>query len=111
MGRLKTLAPRLAAGPAARVKALDTKAGSTERERGAAWMEKRRRVALAYQYRCARCGRLWLSSRDQIDHIVPLEQGGSNDESNLQPLCTDPCHKLKTAEEAAARVRSRAGPL
>ncbi|MPW17889.1 HNH endonuclease [Paraburkholderia sp. CNPSo 3157] len=66
-------------------------------------MRTRERVALAHGYRCARCGRVWVSSRDQIDHIVPLEQGGSNDESNLQPLCTDPCHKLKTAEEQKAR--------
>jgi hypothetical protein len=27
-----------------------------------------------------------------IDHIVPLEWGGTNDESNLQPLCTEHNH-------------------
>ncbi len=30
-----------------------------------------------------------------IDHIVPLRRGGSNDESNLQALCTS-CHARKT---------------
>ena len=30
-----------------------------------------------------------------VDHIVPLRRGGSNDESNLQALCTS-CHARKT---------------
>ena len=34
----------------------------------------------------------------EIDHIHPLACGGSNDLSNLQPLCQD-CHKKKTTEE------------
>jgi len=46
---------------------------------------------------------VWVSSRDQIDHKVPLEQGGSNDDDNLQPLCND-CHQAKTAAEARARA-------
>lgn len=85
------------------IKTLDTKAGTTEMERGRAWMAKRERVALAYNYRCAMCGKVWVSSRDHIDHKVPREQGGSNDESNLQPLCEVPCHAEKTAAEAKAR--------
>lgn len=103
--KLQTLKPRLKAQPSSRIKVLDTKAGATEMERGRAWMAKRERVALAHGYRCAKCGRLWVSSRDHIDHIVPREQGGSNDESNLQPLCNKPCHEEKTAAEAAARAR------
>lgn len=103
MGRLKTLPPRLKAAPT-RVKTLEAKAGSTERVRGRAWMTTRQRVALAYGYRCAACGCVWVSSRDQIDHIVPLEQGGSNEDSNLHPLCDD-CHKAKTAGEATSRTR------
>lgn len=102
---LTTLKPRLATLDTRQVKTLDTKAGATEMERGRAWMEKRQRVALAHNYRCQGpgCGRVWLSFRDQIDHKVPREQGGSNDESNLQPLCNE-CHALKTASEAAARA-------
>ena len=34
----------------------------------------------------------------EIDHIIPLASGGSNNLSNLQPLCGD-CHKKKTTEE------------
>lgn len=99
---LITLKPRLQSLGTSRVKTLDTKAGATEMERGRAWMAKRHRVALAHGYRCAGCARVWVASRDQIDHRIPREQGGSNDESNLQPLCHD-CHGLKTAEEAKTR--------
>ena len=38
----------------------------------------------------------------ELDHIVPLIDGGSHDLDNLQTLCT-PCHKTKTAAEARAR--------
>ena len=30
-----------------------------------------------------------------VDHIIPLTQGGTNDEANLQCLCA-PCHARKT---------------
>ncbi len=103
---LATLKPRLGTLKTSRAPMLEAKAGTTEMERGRAWMAKRQRVAAAHGYRCqgAGCGRIWLSHRDQIDHIVPREQGGSNDESNLQPLCHE-CHALKTAAEAAARAK------
>jgi 5-methylcytosine-specific restriction endonuclease McrA len=99
---LTTLKPRLGVLKTTKVPMLEAKAGTTEMERGRAWMAKRQRVALAHDYQCQGCGRAWLSYRDQIDHRIPREQGGSNDESNLQPLCKD-CHDTKTAAEAKAR--------
>jgi len=39
----------------------------------------------------------------ELDHIVPLVDGGTHDDDNLQTLCT-PCHKRKTAGEASARA-------
>ena len=40
-----------------------------------------------------------MSSTDyEIDHIIPLAAGGSNDAKNLQLLCVD-CHKDKTIQE------------
>lgn len=101
--RLQTLKPKLATLDTNRVKVLDAKAGTTERIRGGKWSRTRQRVALAHGYRCVGCGCVWTSSRDQIDHEVPLEQGGSNDDSNLRPLC-DECHKAKTAREASIRA-------
>lgn len=69
-------------------------------------MDTRKRVALAHDYRCAACGCVWVPHRDQIDHKVALEQGGSNEDSNLQPLCK-PCHDAKTAAEATGRAKGR----
>lgn len=74
-------------------------------ERGSGWMAKRERVALRYGHHCAACGLILLKGRWECDHIVPREQGGSNDESNLQPLCKVPCHRAKTDAEAAARAK------
>ena len=34
----------------------------------------------------------------KVDHIVPLERGGTHDKANLQALCK-PCHSSKTARE------------
>lgn len=34
----------------------------------------------------------------EVDHIVPLARGGTNEESNLQALCKA-CHSAKTARE------------
>lgn len=62
-------------------------------------METRQRIALAHGYECVDCGRVWRSHVDHIDHDIPLEQGGSNEDSNLKPRC-DECHKAKTASEA-----------
>ncbi len=100
---LKTLAARLPSANTNRLQILEPKAGTTPRIRGRAWMETRRRVALAHGYRCYDCGRVWQAHLDQMDHDVPLEQGGSNHESNLRPRCND-CHAAKTAREATARV-------
>lgn len=43
----------------------------------------------------------------QVDHIVALVIGGSDDDSNKQPIC-DECHKVKTANDlrlASKKVR------
>jgi len=39
----------------------------------------------------------------EVDHIVPLVDGGSHDLDNLQTLCS-PCHRAKTAAEATERA-------
>jgi 5-methylcytosine-specific restriction protein A len=35
---------------------------------------------------------------DEVDHIVPLSQGGGNERSNLQALCR-PHHRAKSKAE------------
>lgn len=57
---------------------------------------------------CAGCGRVVeFPGGFQLDHIVPLHQGGSDDEANCQLLCVHyidgrdvGCHAQKTAREA-----------
>ena len=44
------------------------------------------------------------SSFAVADHVVPLWEGGADDEANLQLLC-GACHKPKTREEAHRRAR------
>lgn len=106
--KLSTLKPRIQAANISRVATLEAKAGTTPRIRGRKWVETRQRVAVDQQFRCQACGCVWLPWRDQVDHHVPLEQGGSNDDSNLNLLCVD-CHAVKTASEA--KGRSSAGAL
>jgi len=33
-----------------------------------------------------------------VDHITPLDKGGTDDDDNVQSLC-EPCHRIKTATE------------
>jgi len=49
---------------------------------------------------CALCGRV--PEHPELDHVVPLDRGGTNDRSNLQVLCDVPCHADKTAAERRA---------
>lgn len=55
---------------------------------------------------CNECGCDVGNSFD-VDHIIPLETGGKDDESNFQLLCK-PCHKLKTKQDVKiiSKVRS-----
>lgn len=45
---------------------------------------------------------------DEVDHIVPLAQGGDYSDGNSCPLCVD-CHKAKTAAENGHRQRRQIG--
>lgn len=65
---------------------------------GRPWRRKRAAVLVRDQYTCQSCGTITLDL--EVDHIVNIAQGGTDDEENLQALCV-PCHKLKTAEESA----------
>lgn len=63
---------------------------------------------------CAECRRQGRVRKwDELDHIIPLFEGGSNDDHNLQGLCYE-CHGIKTAEEnlrAASAPAWPRGPL
>lgn len=54
-------------------------------------------VAAKQSWKCGICGRL-LDETFEVDHIVPLYQGGTNSIDNLMAL--DPiCHKKKTFKQ------------
>lgn len=103
---LTTIKPRLATLSTDRVGVLMRKAGTVERLRGSAGMAQRTRIAERDRYRCVKCGDPWVRGRDHVDHRVPLEQGGTDDDENLQCLC-EPCHKKKSKREAAQRARGQ----
>ena len=68
---------------------------STQRGYGQRWRRLRAAI-LAREPLCRTCGR----PADEVDHIVPLAQGGAAyDEANLQPICIE-CHGSKTAAES-----------
>lgn len=94
--------------------------------------ELRRRVRRRDRGRCALCrldtyalrrrtrgARQWAELRArgfrrrrslwELDHVVPLIDGGSHELSNLQTLCV-PCHREKSASESRERARRRAPP-
>ena len=74
---------------------------------------RRRRIILAHDGQCARLGCGGVIGLE-IDHVIPLELGGPDEDHNLEPLC-GPHHKAKTALDAkmiarARRLRKKADP-
>jgi len=66
----------------------------TRPNRGRRWMATRALV-LTEEPLCRPClkkGRTTAS--EEVDHIVALEDGGTDDRENLQGICGD-CHKVK----------------
>lgn len=78
----------------------------TERTRGSAWMKVITRVMKRANGLCeceaCRVGRTLLPAHE-VDHIVPLAEGGTDADANLQALNTA-CHLLKSKADAARRA-------
>ena len=58
----------------------------------------RRNVQIVYfkqQNTCGGCHQLLSLPYFQLDHIIGLQFGGTNEESNLMALCGD-CHNIKS---------------
>jgi predicted restriction endonuclease len=45
-------------------------------------------------YRCRECGATNHETSLEVDHIIPVSQGGTDELGNLQTLCT-PCNRAK----------------
>lgn len=82
--------------------------GKTERLRGRKAVEQRKR-RLAAEPLCRRCKAKGRTTAATVpDHIVPLANGGTDDDTNIQCLC-GPCHTEKTAEDFGHRVKQEIG--
>ncbi|CAN5794309.1 HNH endonuclease signature motif containing protein [soil metagenome] len=63
---------------------------------GSAEQARAKRILERYLHCCHVCGGV---DADQVDHVIPLAEGGPDDESNLFPIHAA-CHREKTAAEA-----------
>lgn len=118
MGKLRTLRPSVAPIDVRTAAMLPTSAAFNDPRRGSSssrgygweWQKLRAQILKrdGYQCQCSDCKarRIPLPAND-VDHIVPRGDGGTDDPSNLQAMASD-CHKLKTARENAARRGSTA---
>ena len=68
--------------------------GRERRTTGRRWM-RMRHVVLIEEPVCKICGR---KASTQVDHRLPVCQGGTDERKNLQGVCED-CHEEKTAED------------
>ncbi len=59
-------------------------------------------MAAGHGVDCTRLGRI--READEVDHIVALAHGGTDDDSNLRAINHD-CHKVKTQRESRGRAR------
>ena len=58
-------------------------------------------VAANQTWKCIKCKKI-LEATYEVDHIVPLYKGGSNEPNNLQALCRN-CHGQKTLEDSISK--------
>jgi len=73
-------------------------------------LQRLRHRLFSQQPLCVRCvARGQVSVATIRDHIIPLAEGGQDNESNVQALCQD-CSDAKTADESRRGVdRARGG--
>jgi 5-methylcytosine-specific restriction protein A len=76
-----------------------------ERDRGKRLRGKaaaqRRAFWLSMHPLCATCERAGrVTAATQVDHPIPIEDGGADNESNMASIC-DACHLVKTNAERA----------
>ena len=67
--------------------------------------QARFRIVHDQDFKCALC-QYKIPVDFNIDHVVPLWDGGTNDRSNLQGVCVT-CHGAKTVVEARTRCERK----
>ena len=72
------------------------------------WKARRRRILLRDAFRCQaerdgrKCLRVVDGKEAHIDHVIPLEDGGTDSDDNLLTRCSS-CHGRKTRAEQRSR--------
>ncbi|HEY7821602.1 MAG TPA: HNH endonuclease signature motif containing protein [Acidimicrobiia bacterium] len=87
----------------------DQRRGSRhQRGYGAAWKRSRERVLIRDGRLCQPCKRRGVLTPDcnEVDHVVPKAEGGTDADANLQTICKD-CHKRKTQQESRRGIGGR----
>ena len=78
--------------------------GNSRMRYGSGWEKLRKKILERDRYLCQECLKCGIyKTATDVDHIVPLAKGGSNDENNLQSLCHE-CHKHKTCQESKKNI-------
>lgn len=71
----------------------------TERLSGRAWQRIREQVIQRDGCVCYLCNKITRPSMIEVDHVIPLSAGGSNDLDNLRTACRR-CNQAKRAGKA-----------
>lgn len=64
------------------------------------------RLLQRQRWKCVACGGCLRKMKFEIDHIVPIARGGTNEESNLQALCVG-CNRAKSSKDPIDFMQQR----
>lgn len=79
------------------------RASASERGYGAAWRQQRKAALRRDYHQCRPCAAKGVVTYgNEVDHVIPKSQGGTDDLENLQTICKD-CHDEKTRRESSWR--------
>jgi 5-methylcytosine-specific restriction protein A len=77
------------------------RSASSKRTSTRAWRQQRAKVLQRDQHTCQlRYPDICIGTATQIDHCISVADGGGDEMSNCQSVCT-PCHQRKSSREAA----------
>lgn len=94
MAKLPTLKPRLTTTKST---TYTPKKNWGKGRGGRQWRKLKDEILVRDNYTCQCCGRV--GGKLELDHIINLASGGTDDKDNLQILCRD-CHRTKTQNES-----------
>lgn len=66
------------------------------------WLARRKRILVRDAFTCRACSCVVHGKSAHVDHRLPLEEGGTDADENLQTLCIA-CHGVKTRGEQRRR--------